>query len=283
MEKVWMITGCSSGIGQGLAKAVLEKGDIAVMTARNTDTLKMLHGQYPDTSMAVCLDITKSSDMDNAVAAALGRFGRIDCLVNNAGYGYRGATEEAKDQEIRKLFRTNFFEPVELIQKVLPHMRKRGAGSIINISSSGALEASVGSGFYAASKAALEQVSDSLRKETAPLGIRVLIVEPGAVRTDFRDRSLQESETVIEAYQPTSGMRRKENLPSLHDQIGSPELVGKILVELMEKEELPQRLLLGSDGVATGKKVYTSRLAEIERWEEVSVRTDYYSREQRAK
>ncbi len=276
MEKVWLVTGCSSGIGKGIAKAALKNNDRVVMTARNVDTLKELQEQYPDTSLAVRLDITKSSEIDQAVSAAIGRFGRIDYLVNNAGYGYRGATEEAGESEIMELFRTNFFGPVELIRKVLPYMRKEKTGSIINISSSGALEASVGSGFYAASKAALEQVSDSLRQETQGLGIRVLIVEPGAVRTDFRDRSLKESETVIEAYQATSGKRRKENLPSLHDQPGSPELVGEVLVELTGKEDIPKRLLLGSDGVDTAKRVYSERLAEIERWREISVRTDFF-------
>ena len=276
MKKTWLITGCSTGLGRGIAAAVLEHGDRAVVTARKVGSIKELCEKYPEDAMAFRLDVTKKEEIDEAVAAALRKFGQIDCLVNNAGYGYRGAMEEASETEIDELFRTNFFGPVRMMQKVLPIMRRQGRGYIINISSSGALEASVGSGFYAATKVALEQVSDSLRKETAPLGIRVLIVEPGALRTDFRDRSLKESETVIDAYRQTSGSRRKENLPSLHDQIGSPEKAGKLLVELIERGEFPDRLLLGSDAVATAGKIYRERMKEAERWESVSVRTDYY-------
>ena len=246
-----------------------------VITARKFETIKELSEQYPRQSFAIELDVTDKKERINVVEKTIKKFKRIDVLVNNAGYGYRGATEEASESEIKNLFETNLFGPINLIQLVLPYMRKQKNGTIVNVSSSGAFEASVGSGFYAASKAALEQISDSLRKEVKPLGIRTLIVEPGAMRTDFRVRSLKESEVILSAYEQTSGKRRKENLPSLHDQMGDPRLLGKELVSLLKQNEIPQRILYGSDAVETAEKVYKSRLDEVLKWKNISIRTDF--------
>lgn len=274
-QKVWLITGCSTGIGKEIAIAALKSGDIVVITARKLEDIKKINDEYPEQSLAIELDITDKKAQINAVETTIKTFKRIDVLVNNAGYGYRGATEEAEEEEIKSLFETNFFGPVNLIKLVLPYMREQKSGMIVNISSSGAFEASVGSGFYAATKAALEQVSDSLRKEVEPIGIKTLIVEPGAMRTDFRDRSLKESKTILSAYEKTSGKRRKENLPSLHDQIGSPKLLGEELVSFLRQDEIPQRILYGSDAVKTAEKVYKSRLNEVLKWKNISVKTDF--------
>lgn len=274
-KQTWFITGCSSGIGRVLAEEVLRRGDQAAVTARSCEAIRDLEERWPDTALILPLDVTDERQGNAAVCKTLEHFGKIDVLVNNAGYGFRGALEEAGKEEISRLFRTNLFGPVYLMQEVLPHMRARHSGMIVNISSSGALEASVGSGFYAASKAALEQISDSLRKETAELGIEVMIVEPGAMRTDFRDRSLQQSEIVLEAYSKTSGARRKENLPSLHDQAGDPARLAEELVSLVHADAIPERILFGTDAVKTAEKIYHKRLLEMETWRDVSVSTDF--------
>lgn len=177
--RTWLITGCSTGIGRGIAKAVLHSGDQAVVTARAISKIQEFETEYPDTCAALPLDLTDGNSMENAVKEAYSRFGKIDVLVNNAGYGYRAAIEESEDEEIDLLFRTNVFGPVKLMNLCLPKMREDNSGIIINVSSIGAVRAAVGNGFYSASKAALELVSDAVEKETEHLGIKVMIVEPG--------------------------------------------------------------------------------------------------------
>lgn len=190
--KTWLITGCSSGIGAGIAKAVLKSGDQAVVTARNKEKVQDIVGQYPDRALAVSLDVTDNSSIHNAVKEAEARFGRIDVLVNNAGYGYRAAVEEGEPEAVNTLFQTNLFGPVELIKAVLPGMRERKSGAILNVTSIAAARSAVGSAYYASSKAALELLTNGLMKELAPLGIKVMVVQPGAFRTRFYDgESLQ--------------------------------------------------------------------------------------------
>src|ERR1700722_11354606 len=196
----WFITGCSTGLGRALAAAVLDRGDNAVVTARDAAAVRDLAGQYPGTALALSLDVTDGAQVVSAARAAEERFGGIDVLVNNAGYGYRAAVEEGDDADVKQLFATNFFGPVTLIKAVLPGMRARRSGAIVNISSIGARRTPEGSGYYSATKAALEGLSGSLRKELAPLGITVMAVEPGAFRTDFSGRSLAQSGTVIADY-----------------------------------------------------------------------------------
>src|SRR5919112_4590552 len=172
----WLITGCSTGLGRDLARAVLERGHNAVVTARDASTVADLVEAHPDTALALSLDVTDQAQVTAAVQQAEERFGGVGVLVNNAGYGYRAAVEEGEDADVAQLFATNFFGPVAMIKAVLPGMRQRRRGAIVNISSIGARICPPGSGYYAATKAALEGLSGSLRKELQPLGIQVIAV-----------------------------------------------------------------------------------------------------------
>lgn len=272
--RTWLITGCSTGIERGIAKAVLHSGDQAVVTARAISKIQEFETEYPDTCAALPLDLTDGNSMENAVKEAYSRFGKIDVLVNNAGYGYRAAIEESEDEEIDLLFRTNVFGPVKLMNLCLPKMREDNSGIIINVSSIGAVRAAVGNGFYSASKAALELVSDAVEKETEHLGIKVMIVEPGAFRTSFYD-SLHGASRAISDYTPSVGSMRLENMVNNHDRKGDPDKAGKLIVELVSSGNLPKRLPLGSDAVRIIRDELKSRLAEVEKTESYSITTDY--------
>ena len=193
----WLITGCSTGLGRSLAAAVLARGDNAIVTARDAAKVEDLAKAYPDTALALALDVTDPAQVGESARQAEARFGGVDVLVNNAGYGYRAAVEEGDDTDVQLLFATNFFGAVAMIKAVLPGMRAARRGAIVNISSIGARICPAGSGYYSASKAALEGMSGSLRKELQPLGITVMAVEPGAFRTDFAGRSLSQSAEAI--------------------------------------------------------------------------------------
>lgn len=271
----WLITGCSSGIGRGIAKAVLKNGDNAVVTARNISTVADIVENYPDTAIAVPLDITNKESIADAVKAAADNFGGVDILVNNAGYGYRSSVEEGEEDSVNLLFDTNFFGPIALIKQVLPYMRAQKNGAILNVSSIAAARSGVGSGYYAASKAALELMTDGLMKEVAPLGIKVMTVEPGAFRTKFYDTSLKGTQKQIEDYADTAWKTRKENIVDNQDQPGDPDKAGEVIYETMKKENLPKRLLLGSDAVKIVSAEMKERLQEIEDWSSVSKQTDY--------
>jgi NAD(P)-dependent dehydrogenase (short-subunit alcohol dehydrogenase family) len=184
----WLITGCSTGLGRALAEAVIGTGHNAIVTARSVSGVADLAETTPERVLAVALDVTRPHQVVSAVRQAEERFGGVDALVNNAGYGYRAAVEEGDDADVRTLFETHFFGTVAMIKAVLPGMRARRRGAIVNISSIGAQLTPVGSGYYSAAKAAIEGLSGALRGELAPLGISVTIVEPGAFRTDFAGR-----------------------------------------------------------------------------------------------
>ena len=271
----WLITGCSSGIGRGIAKAVLKHGDNAVVTARNISTVTDIVENYPDTAIAVPLDITNKESIAGAVKAAADNFGGVDILVNNAGYGYRSSVEEGEEESVNLLFNTNFFGPIELIKQVVPYMRAQKNGAILNVSSIAAARSGVGSGYYASSKAALELMTDGLMKEVAPLVIKVMTVEPGAFRTKFYDTSLKGTQKQIEDYADTAWKTRKENIVDNQDQPGDPDKAGEVIYETMKKENLPKRLLLGSDAVKIVSAEMKERLQEIEDWSAVSKQTDY--------
>lgn len=271
----WLITGCSSGLGHALAKAVLDAGFNAVLTARDPDTLTGLAGAYPDTALAVALDVTDAASIARAVATAEERFGGIDVLVNNAGYGYRAAIEEGEDEAVARLFATNVHGPVAMIKAVLPAMRARRDGAIVNISSIAAHHAGAGSGYYSASKMALEGISDALRREIGPLGIKVLVVEPGAFRTDFAGRSLTGTRTAIADYAATVGPRRKENDHNHGTQPGDPARAATAIIDAVTGEKMPFRLLLGSDAVTIVRDVLEAHLREIADWRAVSEATDF--------
>ncbi|GAA3909361.1 oxidoreductase [Microbacterium invictum] len=273
--KTWLITGASSGLGAALAHAVLDRGDNAVVTARNADHLDKLTAAYPDTTLAVSLDVGDSEQVVAAVDAATARFGGVDVLVNNAGHGYRAAVEEAEVDEVEELFATNFFGPVDLIKRVLPQMRARRAGTIVNVSSIGAPRSNPASGYYTATKAALEGVSDALRREVEPLGIRVLILEPGAFRTDFSGRSLKQSRTVISDYADTAGKRRIEKDTTHGTQRGDPDRAATLIIDAVHAEVGPFRLLLGSDAIHVVREELQGRIDEIDAWAHLSVTTDF--------
>lgn len=270
----WFITGCSTGLGRALAEAVLERGDNAVVTARDVSKVEDLAKDYPETALALGLDVTDQGQIERAVREAEARFGGVDVLVNNAGYGYRAAVEEAGDEDVRLLFATNFFGAVSLIQKVLPGMRARRSGAIVNVSSIGARVTLPGSAHYSASKAALEGMSGSLRREVAPLGITVMSVEPGGFRTDFAGRSLTQSASTIPDYAETAGKRRKETDKTDGTQPGDPKKLARALMTVLDSGRAPQLLVLGNDAVNNFAGVLNAQRAELDEWRDVSTSTD---------
>ena len=271
----WLITGCSTGLGRALAHAVLDRGDNAVVTARDVATVRDLADAQPDTALALSLDVTDTVQVASAVRAAEERFGGVDVLVNNAGYGYRAAVEEGDDADVRQLFATNFFGPVTMIKAVLPGMRARRSGAIVNVSSIGARRTPEGSGYYAAAKAALEGMSGSLRKELAPLGISVTAVEPGAFRTEFSGRSLGQSAMVIDDYADTAGRRRKEHDTVHGTQKGDPAKAAQALIAAVESSDPPALLLLGRDALDTFRQIYEAQRAEVDAWQKLTASTDF--------
>jgi NAD(P)-dependent dehydrogenase (short-subunit alcohol dehydrogenase family) len=273
----WLITGCSSGLGRALAESVIGAGHNAVVTARNVTSVADLSDTSPERVHAVALDVTKPEQVASAVQQAELRFGGVSVLVNNAGYGYRSAVEEGDDADIRALFETHFFGTVAMIKAVLPGMRVRRSGAVVNVSSIGAQLAAVGSGYYAAAKAAIEGLSGALRGELAPLGISVTVVEPGAFRTDFAGRSLAQSATVIDDYAATAGQRRKEHDTMHGNQPGDPAKAGAAIMAAVESAEPPAFLLLGTDALALYRYVADGRAKEIANWERLTTSTDFDS------
>jgi NAD(P)-dependent dehydrogenase (short-subunit alcohol dehydrogenase family) len=269
----WLITGCSSGLGRSFAEQVLKSGYSAVVTSRNVKDVQDIANAFPETALALSLDVSDRNQIAEVIKQAEKRFGKIDVLINNAGYGFRGAVEEASEEEMRRIFDTNFFGTVNVIQAVLPGMRKHKSGTIMNLSSIGGRFGPVGSGYYSATKFAIEGMSDALRKEVGPLGIRVIVVEPGAFRTDFGGRSLTTSKKVIEDYQPTVGPRRTE--PSDGKQPGDPKKAAQVLINIYEGTEVPFRLLLGSDAIKIIRAELDTQLEELEAWEKVSTTTNF--------
>ena len=271
----WLITGCSTGLGRALAAAVLAMGDNAVVTARDASKVQDLADAHPETALALALDVTDAAQVADAVARAEERFGGVDVLVNNAGYGYRAAVEEGDDGDVQRLFATNFFGAVAMIKAVLPGMRGRRSGTIVNISSIGARISPPGSGYYAAVKAALEGMTGSLRAELEPLGIRAMAVEPGLFRTDFAGRSLTQSAEAIADYASTAGPRRKENDTVHGTQPGDPDKAARVMIEAATSATPPALLVLGPDAVQLFGSVLDAQRAELERWRELSTSTDY--------
>ena len=270
----WLITGCSTGLGRALAEAVIGTGRNAVVTARDVAKVADLADAAAERVLPVALDVTKPDQVASAVHQAQERFGGVDVLVNNAGYGYRAAVEEGDDVEVRTLFETHFFGTVAMIKAVLPDMRTRRSGAIVNLSSIGVQLTPVGSGYYSAAKAAIEGMSGALRGELAPLGISVTVVEPGAFRTDFAGRSLIQSATIIDDYAATAGQRRKENDTMDGNQPGDPAKAGAAIIAAVESGEPPAFLLLGRDALAAYRYIADGRASEIAKWEQLSTGTN---------
>lgn len=273
----WFITGCSSGLGEAFAEAALKRGNNVVVTARNVAQVQHLADSYPGNALALPLDVTDQAQVRTAVTQAEERFGSVDVLVNNAGYGYRAAVEEGDEADVQQLFDTHVYGAVRTIKAVLPGMRSRRSGTIVNISSIGARTSPEGSGYYSAVKAAVEALTLSLRKEVAPLGITAMVVEPGGFRTDFAGRSLTQSAQPISDYAETAGKRRKEHDTAHGTQPGDPAKAAAALVKAVESDEAPYMLVLGNDALDAFRASLEALREDLDGWQEVSRSTDHDS------
>jgi len=272
---VWFITGCSTGLGRALAQRVLEHGHHAVVTARNVAHVQDLAAGHPSAGLALPLDVTDRAQISEAVARAEQQFGRIDVLVNNAGYGYLAAIEEGDEAEVRAMFDTNFFGLVAMIKQILPGMRARGSGHIINMSSVGGLVGNPSSGYYAATKFAVEGLSEALAKEVEPLGIRVTAIEPGPFRTDWSGRSLRVTRNPMPAYAATAGSRRAEITGNYGKQPGDPVRAADAIIKVVESRTPPLNLVLGKPGLDRVRAKLNKLIATIDEWEPVTLGADY--------
>jgi NAD(P)-dependent dehydrogenase (short-subunit alcohol dehydrogenase family) len=268
-SRVWLISGSSSGFGRSIAAAALRAGDRVVVTARRPETLTDLVAGARGRALAVGLDVTDQAHIDAAVAAARSRFGRIDVLVNNAGYGSVGAVEELDHGELRVVMDTMFFGAVALTRAVLPVMRAQGAGAIVQMSSMGGQVAPPGFGAYCAAKFALEAISESLSAEVAPFGIRVLIVEPGAFRTAFGGAAMQRSRD-IGVYADTVGPTRAAVDAMDGAQPGDPAKAAAAILAALDSDATPLRLALGDDAVEAIRGALNRRRVDLDAWEAVS-------------
>jgi NAD(P)-dependent dehydrogenase (short-subunit alcohol dehydrogenase family) len=272
---VWFITGCSTGFGRELALRILQRGWRVVVTARDIAQITDIAAQADDRALAVKLDVTKQAQIDSAVKAAKEKFGRIDVLVNNAGYGYQSSVEEGEEAEIRAQFDTNVFGLFALTRAVLPIMRAQRSGNILNITSVAGLAGFPASGYYAASKHAVEGWSDSLRAELEPLGIGVTCVEPGPFRTNWAGRSLRQEACKIQDYAQTAGKRMAETKERSGTQIGDPVRASDVMIKLTQQPKAPRHIVLGAWGFEQVTRIMKSRLDEIIAQKELSLSADY--------
>ncbi|MDB5848952.1 MAG: short-chain dehydrogenase/reductase [Rhodoferax sp.] len=272
---VWFITGCSTGFGEALARNVLTRGWRAVVTARDKSRLNGLVEGAGANSLALDLDVTDVAQIDAAVAAATAKFGHIDVLVNNAGYGYQSSVEEGEEAQIRKQFDANVFGLFAMTRAVLPGMRQRRKGHVINVTSVAGFLGYQGSGYYAASKHAVEGFSDALAFEGAPIGVKVTCVAPGPFRTDWAGRSLAQTPNRIAEYADTAGARMQATTGRSGAQPGDPVRAAEAMVHITQIESPPRHLVLGAIGfeAVTGK--LRQSLAEIEQWRATSVGADF--------
>ena len=266
----WLITGCSTGFGREIALAALAKGHRVAVTARNPAAVEDIVAGHKDHAMALALDVTLRAQIEAAVAATLERFGAIDVLVNNAGYGYMAAVEEGEDHEVRRLFETNYFGVVELIKATLPGMRRRRRGHIVNISSMTGLVANPPNVYYSSTKFALEALTEALSKEVQPFGIRVTAIEPGGFRTDWASRSMKETRTPIAAYEETVGARKKLIKAAASVLPGDPRRVAEAVLRVTELDDPPLHLLLGHDVLQAFRQKLADLSASIDEWEAVT-------------
>jgi NADP-dependent 3-hydroxy acid dehydrogenase YdfG len=275
LSDVWFITGCSSGFGRDLAKLVLDRGYRAVITARDPRTIQDLTTGREGRALALKLDVTNKAEVAESVNVAQTTFGSIDVLVNNAGYGYVGAIEESEEDEVRAMVDTNFFGLARMIRAVLPAMRKRRSGCIVNISSNGGLQAFPGFGYYNATKFAVEGLSEALEKEVAPLGIKVMLVEPGPFRTDWAGRSLKRTNERIPEYAETAGVPLERLMSGSGKQVGDPVRAGEAIIKAVESENMPLHLVLGKIAVETARSKIELLRRDVDAWEEVALSADY--------
>jgi NAD(P)-dependent dehydrogenase (short-subunit alcohol dehydrogenase family) len=271
----WFITGCSTGIGREIARAALEAGHNVAVTARNRDAVADFADEFGDRALALALDVTDRNQITTAVVATESAFGGIDVLVNNAGYGYMSAVEEGEDAEVRKLFDTNYFGVVDTLKAVLPGMRARRSGHVINISSMTGLVANPPNAYYSSTKFALEALTEALSKEVGPLGIKVSAVEPGAFRTDWAARSMQESSTPIGDYDDNVGTRKTMIKEFANHLPGDPRKVAEAVLMLTTLDQPPLRLLLGRDVLKAVRDKMSELTASIDEWEAVTKNVNF--------
>jgi NAD(P)-dependent dehydrogenase (short-subunit alcohol dehydrogenase family) len=267
--RTWLITGSSSGFGRHLAQAALDRGDAVVATARRPEALDDIVAAAPDRVHAVALDVTRAEQIEPAVAAAIERFGGIDVLVNNAGHGSVGAIEEVDIDDLRALMETMFFGPFALTHAVLPHMRERGSGAIVQMSSMGGQLSPPGFGAYCSAKFALEAASEALAAEVEPYGIRVLIVEPGAFRTEFGGGRMHRSRD-SGLYTATAGQNRAYIDGIDGTQPGDPDKAAAAILSVLDEADPPLRLALGDDAVDAIRAKHERLRADLDGWEHVS-------------
>jgi NAD(P)-dependent dehydrogenase (short-subunit alcohol dehydrogenase family) len=265
----WLITGCSTGFGREIARAALQAGHSVVVTARRPEAVADIAAEFGDRALPLALDVTDAAQIAAAVSAADAAFGGIDVLVNNAGHGYLSSVEEGEDAEVRKLFDVNYFGAVDMIKAVLPAMRARGSGHIINISSMTGLVANPPNAYYSSTKFALEAVTEALAAEVRPLGIKVTAIEPGAFRTDWATRSMKESGSPISDYADVAA--RKDLIKQFADHLpGDPKKVADAVLMVTTLDEPPLRLLLGRDVLKAMRDKITAMSESIEEWKDVT-------------
>ncbi len=274
-KPVWFITGCSTGFGRELAKHTLELGYPTVVTARNPAQVEDLVKGHEDIALALKLDVTKAEDIEASVKAATERFGKIDVLVNNAGIGYFGSFEESEMAEVQKMFDINVWGLVNMTRAVLPLMREQRSGHIVNISSQGGIVSFPTFSFYHGTKYAVEGMSESLSQEVAPLGIKVLLVEPSAFRTDWAGRSANEAPQTIDDYHETSGTRTATVRGYSGRQPGDPERAAQAIVKAVEAESPPLRLLLGKGAFQNAKAKIALLNRDFDAWEDTTKGADF--------
>lgn len=267
VSKVWFITGAARGFGRIWAEAALERGDKVAATARNAGALDELVERYGNRMLALPLDVTDAQQVTDAVSQAHQHFGRLDVVLNNAGYALVGAVEEARVEDVKAEFETNFFGALRVIQAVLPLLRRRGSGHILGVSSVAGIVASPISGFYNASKWAVEALHDSLAQEVAGFGIKVTLIEPGAYATDFASPASLKISAGVEAY---AALRQQAFARGATMEFGEPQATAQAVLEIVDAETPPLRFFLGTEGMPAARAAYAARLAEWEQWESVS-------------
>ena len=270
-NKVWFITGSSSGFGRELSEQLLERGYKVVATARNTETIEDLVQKYPNNARAIQLDVTNDRDVKNSVTKALEEFGSIDVLINNAGYGLGGGIEEPSMEQIQEQYDTNVFGVIRMMREVLPHMRKQRGGNIVNVSSVVGIRSLPSIGYYSSTKFAMEALSESLAQEVEHLGIKVTLVEPGGFRTDFAGRSFHQPKNRIKDYVTS------ERIDNISDwdgaQPGDPQKGVKAIIDMVETENPPLRLPLGEDCVTAMEEKLRQVQENIDEWRDVAINT----------
>ncbi len=274
MTKVWFITGSSRGLGRSLTEAVLASGDQVAATARDISQLDSLLEKYPGQILPLTLDVTNRAQIVEAVETTISQFGRIDVLVNNAGFGITGAAEAFTEDQVRSQLDTNLYAPIAVTRAVLPYMRKQRSGRILQISSIGGRAGNPGVTIYQAAKFGLSGFSEALAKEVRPLGILVTSVEPGGFRTDWAGDSMTYA-PVVPGYEETVERRSEMFRSGSFVPMGDPEKAAKVMINLAEHPSPPIHLILGSEGVAIVRFSESARLAELEKWSAVSESTDH--------